>query len=105
MPFASLGKFLNRFAPPKLVKQTAAALALEAGTAYLGLHFPALASRTRLVSVKAGVLHAITVSAPARAELLSMKERLFQAMKSAAPIELNDLRVEIRGTLVEESWF
>jgi len=105
MSFSSLGKFLNRFAPPKLLKQTASALALEAGTAFLAHHHPALASRARLVSVKAGVVHAVTVSAPARAELLSIKERLFLAMKSAVSLELNDLRVEVRGTLVEEQWF
>ncbi len=105
MPFSSIGKFLNRFSQPKLVKQASTALALEAGTSFLAHHHPALASRTRLVSVKAGVLHAITVSAPARAELLSVKERLFQAMKSGAPVELNDFRVEVRGNLVEEPWF
>lgn len=105
MPFSSIGNFLSRFGKSKLVEQSATALALEAGTAYLKAHFPALASRTRLVSVKGTVLHAVTVSGPARAELLAMKERLFQAMKSAAPLTLTDLRAEIRGNLVEESWF
>jgi len=105
MPFSSIGKFLNRFSQTRLVKQAGTALAIEAGTAFLSGHDPALASRTRLVSVRGGVVHAITISAPARAELLSIKERLFQAMKSAAPLELTDLRVEIRGSLAGESWF
>jgi len=105
MPFSSIGRFLDRFAKTKLVKQASSALALEAGSSFLEHHHPALASRTRLVSVRDGVVHAITVSAPARAELLSVKERLFQAMKTAAPVELNDLRAEVRGNLAEEPWF
>jgi hypothetical protein len=105
MSFSSIGKFLDRFSKTKIVANASAALALEAGTAFLVRHNGALASRTKLVSVKGGVAHAMTVSAPARAELLGLKERLIQAMKSAAPIEINDLRVEVRGTLVAEPWF
>jgi len=103
MPFASIGKFLPRASDPKLVGHARTALALEAGTAFIAVKNPALISRTRLVSIKAGLIHAIATSAPAKEELLRLKEPLFLAMKSAANIPLNDLRVEVRGTLVEDA--
>jgi hypothetical protein len=45
----------------------------------------------------------LATSAPAKEELLALKELLFRAMKSAAAVDLRDLRVEVRGTLAEEA--
>jgi hypothetical protein len=102
MSFSSLGKFLPRITHPKLAKSAATALALEAGTAWIRKTDAALAERTRLVSIRSGVVHAFASSAPAKAELLSCKDSLFKAMESPMPIKLTDLRVEIRGTLADE---
>jgi hypothetical protein len=103
MSFSPIGNYLPKLAKRPLVIQAATALSLEAGTAFVATKNKALSSRTRLVSIKGGVVHALATSAPAKVELLAFKESLFKAMKAAVPIELKDLRVEIRGTLVEEA--
>lgn len=103
MSFSPLGNYLPILSKRTLNQQAALALALEAGTAYVATQNPALVSRTRLVSVKKGVIHALAVSAPAKEELLALKKPLFEAMKSATAIELTDLRVDVRGSLVEEA--
>jgi hypothetical protein len=103
MSFSPLGNYLPILSKRPINKQAATALALEAGTAFIAAHNEALIKRTRLVSIKGGMVHALATSAPAKEELLSLKEPLFLAMKKAAPLELADLRVEIRGTLVEEA--
>lgn len=102
MSFSPLGNYLPKLAKRPLMTQAAVALALEAGTALVAAKNPALIKRTRLVSLKKGLVHAFATSAPAKQELLVLKEPLFKAMKSAAPVELRDLRVEVRGTLAEE---
>jgi hypothetical protein len=102
MSFSPLGNYLPILSKRLINTQAGIALALEAGTAYIGMQNPALKTRIRLVSVKKGLVHALATSAPAKEELLSLKESLFLAMKSAYPVPLNDLRVEVRGTLVEE---
>lgn len=102
MSFAPLGNYLPILSKRLINTQAGIALALEAGTAFVAAQNPALKTRTRLVSVKKGLVHALATSAPAKEELLSLKEPLFLAMKSAYPIVLDELRVEVRGTLVEE---
>jgi len=102
MPFSPIGKFLPKIANSKALSQASTALALEAGTAFIASSNAALFARIRLVSVKNGMLHALATSAPAKEELFLLKEPLIKAMKSAYPVLLNDLRVEIRGTLAEE---
>jgi hypothetical protein len=101
--FSPIGNYLPKLAKRPLMTQAATALSLEAGMAFIVQKNAALALRTRLVSVKGGVVHALATSGPAKAELLALKESLFKAMKLASAVELNDLRVEIRGTLVEEA--
>lgn len=103
MSFSPLGNYLPILSKRTINLQAATALALEAGTAFMAAQNPVLASRARLVSVKKGLVHALATSAPAKEELLVLKKPLFEAMKKASAIELNDLRVEVRGTLVEEA--
>jgi len=102
MSFSPLGNYLPILSKRLINTQAGIALALEAGTAYIARENPALVNRTRLVSIKNGLLHALATSAPAKEELLALKEPLFLAMKSAYAVSLNDLRIEVRGTLVEE---
>lgn len=102
MTFASLGKFLPKITRPSLAKDAATALALEAGNAWIRRENMVLADRIRLVSIRGGSVHAFASSAPAKEELISLKESLFRAMKSASLIEARELRVEIRGTLADE---
>jgi hypothetical protein len=103
MSFSPLGNYLPILSKRAVNQQAATALALEAGAAYIAAQNPALASRARLVSIKKGLVHALATSAPAKEELLIIKNPLFIAMKKASPIDLNDLRVDVRGTLVEEA--
>lgn len=103
MSFSSIGKFLPRLAKLPILEQVGIALALEAGTAFIATENQALKTRSRLVSIKKGTVHALTTSAPAKEELLGLKERLFSAMKAASPISISDLRVEVRGSLAEEA--
>ena len=103
MSFSPLGNYLPILSKRNVNQQAATALALEAGTDFLAAQNPALAVRSRLLSVKKGLVHALASSAPAKEELLALKDPLFKAMKQAAPIELTDLRVEIRGTLADEA--
>jgi hypothetical protein len=102
MSFSPLGNYLPMLSKRLINTQAGIALALEAGTAFIAVQNPALKNRTKLVSVNKGLIHALATSAPAKEELLSLKEPLIKAMKSAYPVLLNDLRVEIRGTLAEE---
>jgi len=102
MSFSPLGNYLPILAKRLINTQAGIALGLEAGTTFIAAQNPALKTRIRLVSVKNGLVHAIATSAPAKEELLMLKESLFKAMKSAYSVPLNDLRVEVRGTLVEE---
>jgi hypothetical protein len=102
MSFSPLGNYLPMLSKRLVNTQAGIALALEAGTAYIAAQNPALKTRTRLVSVKKGLLHALATSAPAKEELLLLKEPLIKAMKTASMIELTELMVEVRGTLVEE---
>jgi len=103
MSFSPLGNYLPILAKRTINVQAATALALEAGAIFIAAQNPALKSRTRLVSLKAGMLHALATSAPAKEELLALKEPLIKAMKIASPATVSDLRVEVRGTLVEET--
>ncbi len=103
MAFSSIGKFLTRTVGGSLAKEAATALAIEAGGTWLRNAHPALFSRTRLVSVKKGVLHAFVTSAAARQELSMLKEPLFKAMESVIVLGLRELRIDIRGSLAEES--
>lgn len=103
MSFSSIAKFLPKLAKPAILEQAGIALALEAGTAFIAAENQALKTRSRLVSIRKGVVHALTTSAPAKEELLGLKERLFSAMKAAAPVSISDLRVEVRGSLAEEA--
>jgi hypothetical protein len=105
MSFSPLGNYLPILSKRLINKQASLALALEAGTAFVAAQNPALKTRTRLVSVKKGIVHALATSAPAKEELLMLKEPLFLAMKSASLVELSDLRVEVKGTLVEDAQF
>jgi hypothetical protein len=102
MSFSPLGNYLPILSKRLINTQAGTALALESGTAFIAAQNPALKTRTRLVSVKNGLIHALATSAPAREELLSLKEPLIKAMKSAYALPLHELRVEVRGTLVEE---
>ena len=102
MSFSPLGNYLPMLSKRLINTHAGIALALEAGTSFIAATAPALAARTRLVSVGHGRLHAIATSAPAKEELLSLKEPLIKAMKEASAIELAELAVEVRGTLVEE---
>ncbi len=103
MSFSPLGNYLPILAKRLINVQAATGLAIEAGMVFLAGKNPALKTRVRLVSVKKGMVHALATSAPAKAELLALKESLFLAMKQAAPVVLSDLRVEVKGTLVEEA--
>jgi hypothetical protein len=105
MSFSPLGNYLPILSKRLINKQAVLALALEAGTLFVATQNPALKTRTRLVSVKKGIVHALATSAPAKEELLALKEPLFLAMKAASPVELSELRVEVKGTLVEEAQF
>jgi hypothetical protein len=105
MAFSPLGNYLPMLSKRLINTQAGIALALEAGTAYIAAQNPALKTRTRLVSVKKGLVHALATSAPAKEELLALKEPLIKAMKSASAVLLSDLRVEIKGTLAEEQKF
>jgi len=105
MSFSPLGNYLPILSKRLINKQASIGLALEAGTAFIAQKNPALKTRTRLISLKDGLVRALATSAPAKAELLALKEPLFLAMKSAALVELTDLRIEVKGTLVEEDNF
>jgi hypothetical protein len=102
MSFSPLGNYLPILSKRSINMQAAIALALEAGTAFIAAQNPALRTRTRLLSISKGRLHAIATSAPAKEELLALKEPLFKAIKLTSDVFLSDLRVEVRGTLVEE---
>lgn len=104
MSFSPLGNYLPKLAKRPLMTQAGIALALEAGTVYIVEQNPALKTRVRLVSLKKGLVHAITTSSSAKEELISLKEPLFKAMKLAAEVPLSDLRVEVRGSLAEEQY-
>ncbi len=103
MSFSPLGNYLPILSKRAVNQQAAIALALEAGTAFVAAQNPALALRTRLVSIKKGTLHALATSAPAKEELSVLKKPLFEAIKKAVAVELIDLRVEIRGTLADDA--
>ena len=103
MTWTPIGKSLPRIALKPLAAQARVALALEAGAAYLAKANSVLAVRTRLVSIRDGVVHAVATSAPAAYELRAMRESLFKAMLEAASVNLIDLRVEIRGNLEPEA--
>ena len=105
MPFSSIGKFLPKIAKPRFSEQVGAALALEAGTGFIAAQNQLLAKRIKLVSVKNGVLHALSSSAPAKVELANLKKGLISAIKSKVDIPLNDLKITLRGTLADDDEF
>ena len=102
MSFSPLGNYLPMLSKRLINTQAGIALALEAGTAFIAAQNPALNTRTKLVSINKGLIHAFATSAPAKEELIALKEPLIRAMKTISNIQLSDLRVEIRGTLAEE---
>ena len=102
MSFSPLGNYLPILSKRLINTQAGIALELESGTAFIATQNPALKTRIRLISIKKGLVHALATSAPAKEELISLKEPLIKAMKSAYAVPLDDLRVEVRGTLVEE---
>jgi hypothetical protein len=105
MSFSPIGRSISRGGGAPISAQARIALALEAGTAHLRSAHPALAARVRLVSLRGGVLHAFATSAPAAHELRAVWDRLCAAMRVAAPVDLTEVRVEIRGTLDSEPRF
>ncbi len=91
--------------PVRLGCQAMVALALEAGQNYIIAKNPLIAERIRLVSEKNGVIHAISVSAAAAVELKALKNGLFSAMNQASGLVFNDLKISLRGTLVNDEQF
>jgi hypothetical protein len=105
MPFSSIGKFMQSRMPARLGKQAMVALALEAGQNFLAKQNPALAERVRLVSEKNGVIHAVSLSAAAAVEAKALKNGLFSAMTEVSGLSFSDLKISIRGTLVNDEQF
>jgi hypothetical protein len=105
MAFSAIGKFLPKVSRPQLLGQASSALALEAGTKFLVAKNPLFGTRVRLVSIRDGVVRARAISAPARAEVLRLREPLFKAMKNAANMPLSELYVEVRGSLADGGEF
>lgn len=103
MSFSPLGNYLPVLSKRLINKQAAIALALEAGTAFVASQNQALKTRIRLVSIKKGIVHALASSAPAKEELIALKEPLIKAMKLASGDAISDVHIDIRGTLVEEA--
>jgi microcompartment protein CcmL/EutN len=99
MPFSSIGKFLPGLVKKPLAESAAVALALEAGTEFISAYDKNLVSRIRLASIKNGVLHVVSTSAPAAEKLKNAKNALFKAMAAASGIEPEGLKVTIRGSL------
>ena len=91
--------------PVRLGKQAMVALALEAGQKYLAEQNPAIAERVRLVSEKNGVIHAVSVSAAASVEVKALKNALFSAMNAASGLTFSDVKISLRGTLVNDEQF
>ena len=91
--------------PARLGRQAMLALALEAGAKYLKERDPNLGQRVRLLSERNGVLHALASSGPAAAELKNAKKGLFSAMEAASGLKFIDLKISLRGTLVNEEQF